>query len=94
VTGDDYARLGEFAAEPAHFIGNRAFMRMEANHCAALGFDPATRTFACTIYETRPEVCRELQNSSPACQAERLTKADLVLVTLRLSADGRARIAL
>jgi len=90
VTGDDYARLGEFAAEPAHFIGNRAFMRMEANHCASLGFDPASRKFACTIYDTRPEVCRDLQMSSPACQAERLEKVELVLVTLRLSADGRA----
>ena len=89
VTGDDYARLGEFAAEPAHFIGNRAFMRMEANHCASLGFDRASQKFACTIYDTRPEVCRDLQMSSPACHAERHEKVELILVTLRLSADGR-----
>ena len=83
VTGADYARLGEFAAERAHFIGNRAFMRMEANHCASLAFDPGSRKFACTIYDTRPEVCRELQLSSAECRAERLEKVELVLITLR-----------
>ena len=36
VTGDDWERLGAEAERVAHFIGNRAFMKMAGGHCAAL----------------------------------------------------------
>src|SRR3954468_16319270 len=36
VTGYDWTRLATDAGQLAHFIGNRAFMKMENGHCAAL----------------------------------------------------------
>jgi Fe-S-cluster containining protein len=65
----------------AHFIGNRAFMRMSEGHCAALKVRPtagAETTFFCTIYERRPEICRALARGSPECLGELETKADRV----------------
>jgi Fe-S-cluster containining protein len=83
VSGNDYARLGDFAEQFTLFIGNQAFMRMEQNRCSALEFNAETGRFACGVYERRPEACRDLLNDSPACAAERVAKAELVLVTLR-----------
>src|SRR5689334_7994445 len=78
VTGDDYERLGD-AASLVTFIGNQAFMRIERadgiGRCIALALD-ATGTFACTIYDRRPAVCRDLERGSPACEGERETKRD------------------
>jgi uncharacterized protein len=65
VTGDDHARMGDAADRLVDWIGNLAFMRLEAvngsalHKCAALAIDPELGTFACSIYETRPEVCRD-----------------------------------
>lgn len=78
VRGDDWSRLGERAEELAHFIGHHAFMRMRAGHCAALDVrrDAAGGTeFFCTIYENRPEICRDLGRGSPECLGELETKA-------------------
>ncbi|HYD85299.1 MAG TPA: YkgJ family cysteine cluster protein [Opitutus sp.] len=79
VTGEDWARLGEQAEAMAHFIGNRAFMRMAGGHCAALEVrrdaDGAADYF-CGIYERRPQVCRDLARGSPECAGERETKAE------------------
>lgn len=36
VTGFDWERLGDERERVAHFIGNRAYMRMEGGHCTAL----------------------------------------------------------
>ncbi|MEO6567446.1 MAG: YkgJ family cysteine cluster protein [Opitutaceae bacterium] len=74
VTGDDWSRLAADADRVAQFIGNRAFMRMQEGHCAALQIRRSTDEaveFFCTIYERRPQICRELQRGSPECAGER-----------------------
>jgi uncharacterized protein len=73
VTGDDYARLGEAAEQLVHFVGHRAYMRLAGGHCAALRVEPGGR-FVCTVYETRPNACRELERESPQCHGELFTK--------------------
>ncbi|HEX8796540.1 MAG TPA: YkgJ family cysteine cluster protein, partial [Polyangiaceae bacterium] len=69
VTGDDHERLGADAEGLVHFVGNRAYMRLADGHCAALRVEPSGR-FVCTVYETRPEVCRHLERGSPQCAGE------------------------
>lgn len=84
VRGDDWARLGDQAGELAHFIGRHAFMRMRDGHCAALEVrrDAAGRAeFFCTIYERRPEICRDLARGSPECLVEIEAKAAVVAQT-------------
>ena len=81
VTGDDHARLGDAAEDLVEWIGNEAFMKIErvtgAMHkCIALKVDAAAGTFACSIYETRPAVCRDLEQGSGACHGELATKSD------------------
>lgn len=90
MTGDDHARLGEDAERLVIFEENKAFMRLAdlapgVRGCAALAFDRATQTFACTIYERRPQVCRDLERGSPACEGELATKGPrrLLLITPR-----------
>jgi hypothetical protein len=56
--------------------------------CIALTVDRETGTFACSIYETRPQVCRDLARGSGACRGEIATKGDRpkrALVVLRAS---------
>lgn len=73
VSGDDHAALGDEADALTHFVGNRCFMRMREDHCAALRRDAEGR-FTCSIYGRRPAVCRELERGSPSCAAEREQK--------------------
>lgn len=77
VRGEDWSRLADAAERVAHFIGNRAFMRMAGGHCAALqvnrGVDGPS-VFFCTVYEHRPQVCRDLARGSPQCEADRASK--------------------
>jgi Fe-S-cluster containining protein len=78
VTGYDWTQLGDDADRLAHFIGNRAFMKMKGGHCAALRVtripgEPAK--FFCTVYDRRPEICRVLERGSPECLGELETKA-------------------
>lgn len=79
VSGEDWSRLGAEAGRVAHFIGHRAYLRMHDGHCAALETrrtpDGEPRYF-CTIYELRPQVCRDLARGSPQCEAERERKGD------------------
>lgn len=78
VTGADWERLGVGVEGVAHFIGHRAYMRMRGGHCAALEVRPAadgSREFFCTVYERRPQVCRDLARGSPECEGELLAKA-------------------
>src|SRR6187401_2664212 len=82
VTGDDHARLGDDAESLVTWIGNTAFMRLEhvgdAAHglrrCAALAIDPVLGMFACSIYERRPQVCRDLERGGSACRGELAAK--------------------
>jgi len=76
VTGDDYERLGESAASWTRFLGNRCFMRMVDGHCAALERDPATGHLLCSVYDRRPQICRDLERGSLACAADRLRSVD------------------
>lgn len=78
VWGDDWTRLGGAAERLAHFIGNAAYMRMRDGHCAALEIHVATdgaREYGCSIYERRPQICRDLERGSPECHGELATKA-------------------
>jgi Fe-S-cluster containining protein len=73
VTGADHARLA-----PAEQVAlttwteNRCFLRVEGGRCAALAVEGGR--FACTIYERRPQVCRDLARGGPACAHEHATK--------------------
>jgi len=82
VTGDDHQRLGERADDLVWFEANRAYMRMADGHCAALVVDAATGTLLCSIYETRPETCRDLLRGSGACLGEIHTKGERPLIAL------------
>ncbi|MFA6285774.1 MAG: hypothetical protein WC661_00215 [Opitutaceae bacterium] len=77
VTGGDWERLGVEAGRVAHFIGHRAYMKMTDGRCAALALRRTPEggpEFFCTIYEKRPQVCRDLARGSPECEGERDTK--------------------
>ena len=73
MTGDDYERLGAAVEELVRFVGNRAYMRLAGGHCAALRVEPEG-LFVCTVYETRPDACRNLERASSQCQGELFTK--------------------
>ena len=77
VSGDDHERLGDDAERLVVFLGNRAFMRIVRDggvgRCAALVVD-ASGTFTCSVYDRRPDVCRELERGSPSCEGERHAK--------------------
>lgn len=83
VTGDDWTRLGPDAERHAHFIGHRAFLRMHEGHCAALAIRPdpdrpGGARYVCTIYEHRPQICRDLARGSAECEGEIALKGDRV----------------
>jgi Fe-S-cluster containining protein len=84
VTGDDHARLAEHADELVRFDGNRAYMRMIDGHCAALRIEKKSRRLVCSVYESRPEVCRELARGSSACRGEIAEKHERPLIALRV----------
>jgi hypothetical protein len=81
--------MGELAPSFVEFIGNRAFMKMDDGHCAALRIDTnagASAPFTCDIYAVRPDACRDLLEGSPECEGEIATKGDRpkeALVALR-----------
>lgn len=82
VSGADWDRLGVDAERVAHFVGNRAYMQMSDGHCAALSIRPnaadGVREFFCTVYENRPQICRDLARGSAECEGELLSKAERV----------------
>jgi Fe-S-cluster containining protein len=81
VTGTDWTRLGDLAERVAYFADNRAFMRMVDGHCAALilrDTEDGGSEFFCSIYERRPQVCRDLARGSPECDGERALKGGRV----------------
>ncbi|ACB74259.1 conserved hypothetical protein [Opitutus terrae PB90-1] len=86
VTGRDWSRLGPGAEDEAHFVGNRVYMKMRDGHCGALGWRltaDGVPKFFCTVYERRPQLCRDLARGSPLCRGELATKADRVAAWLR-----------
>ena len=79
VTAHDVALLGPDATRLVQVIGRDAFMRMRDGHCAALEVRRAADgapEFFCTVYDRRPEICRELGRGSPECRADLEAKAD------------------
>lgn len=82
VTGADHARIGARVDELTHFEGNRCYMNMREGHCAALVIDRTTRQFVCSIYDLRPNTCRDLERGSPACRGEIHEKGERPLLTL------------
>jgi uncharacterized protein len=82
VEGADHSRIGLDAENLTHFDGNRCYMNMFEGHCAALVIDLNTRRFVCAIYETRPNICRDLARSSPPCQGEIHEKGERPLLLL------------
>lgn len=91
VTGPDWSRLGAEADRWAHFIGHRAFMKMRAGHCAALELRPMPKggtVFFCTLYERRPQICRDLDRGSPECLGEREAKSERVAAWKNAECDG------
>lgn len=79
VSGADYSRLGVNSERWITWQNNRAFMRMTGGHCAALTLQagPAGPQFFCSIYDRRPQSCRDLARGSPQCHADCTTKAPL-----------------
>jgi Fe-S-cluster containining protein len=69
VTGSCHQRLGDDAESLTQFFGNRCFMRMQDDHCAALHITAEGR-YVCSVYERRPEVCRTLERGGASCLAE------------------------
>jgi uncharacterized protein len=65
------------------FEGNRAYMQMADGHCRALSIETESGRFVCSVYETRPEVCRDLARGSGACRGELNAKAERPLSALR-----------
>lgn len=81
VTGGDWSRLGPIAEEVAHFVGHRVYMKMRDGHCGALDFHftaDGSLEFICTIYDHRPQLCRDLARGSPLCRGELAAKAGRV----------------
>ena len=83
VSGDDHARLGDAGDTLVRFEGNRAYMRMEDGHCAALQVardleadEGSAGRFVCSVYERRPEVCRNLARGGLSCRGEIAAKGD------------------
>ncbi len=83
VTGADHARLGDAADTLVRFEGNRAYLRMVDGRCAALLLEPRSGRFVCSVYPTRPEICRALERGSPECLGELAEKRDRPLLALR-----------
>jgi hypothetical protein len=51
-------------------VGNRCYMRLTNGHCEALSVELEATRFVCSVYLTRPELCRKLEPGSPECFAE------------------------
>lgn len=92
VFGLDWDRMDERAQTFTDHRGDRCFMRLEGGHCAALVIDPVAKTFKCSIYEQRPDVCRSLERGSGGCRADRHEKKERPLLAvealLRRPAEG------
>lgn len=79
LNGADWDRLGAEGQSLAHFVGNRAYMRMSGGACAALVQigQPGQVGYSttCRIFERRPQTCRDLGRGSKACAGEIWAKA-------------------
>jgi uncharacterized protein len=89
VYGADLARLTGEEEALLMRVGDRAFMRLEDGHCAALRVDVDRALWVCGIYARRPDVCRALERGSSSCKFEHDRKLDRPAVLLeRLRRPG------
>lgn len=82
VFGGDWDRMDEAAQAYVSFLGNRAYMRLEEGHCAALVLEPEGRRYVCAIYPVRPDVCRSLERGSGGCRGELHEKRERPLLAM------------
>lgn len=71
----DIERLGDRLDRYAHRIDGHYYLRMEEGRCVALAI--TRRGVACSIYDERPCVCRELARGSFECRAQLAEKEPL-----------------
>ncbi len=76
VFGIDLDRMDDVAQSHTHFIGNKCYMRLEEGHCSALQIDPIEKRLVCSIYASRPDVCRSLERGTGSCLGEFTAKAE------------------
>jgi len=70
LKGADHARLtAEEARRLTAFHGNLCYMKMVDGHCLALVKKGAE--WLCSIYERRPQLCRDYERGGPACVVDR-----------------------
>ena len=70
LKGADHARLApREQAELVQFVETRCYMKMEEGHCAALV--RVGNEWLCSIYERRPQLCRDYERGGPACAVDR-----------------------
>ena len=67
VFDDDLERLGPYAESMTHMLRGRRFMLAEQGHCIALR--QAGEHYLCSIYEHRPQLCRDFQRGCDTCQS-------------------------
>ena len=69
VTGEDHARLTtDERRELTIFHGIHCYMRMWQGHCAAL--EKHGDEWLCSVYERRPQLCRDYERGGPACAVD------------------------
>ena len=83
VSGDDYARLAGDAERLVLWVENRAYLRIEEGHCAALAIDPTTARFVCTVYASGGPRCVAASSEAPrSVRGESSAKRDRPLLAL------------
>ncbi len=82
VFGIDWERMDDRARSFTEAHENRVAMRMADGHCSALVVDPVERSYRCSIYEVRPDVCRSLERGSGGCRADRHEKRERPLLAV------------
>lgn len=71
---EDVARLAPGEAERLTFTTPEGtFMRLDEGHCGAL--DAGGGRFLCSIYDRRPQVCRDFGRGGAGCTEARLRTA-------------------
>ncbi|MDC3379182.1 YkgJ family cysteine cluster protein [Planctomycetota bacterium] len=67
MSGVDHARLTQNEQEQlTEFRGTRCFMKISGERCVNLQGD-----MRCSIYERRPQVCRDYEQGGEACAFDR-----------------------
>ena len=69
VIGTDHERMTQTDHALTVFRENKCFMRMEDGHCVALL--QVDGRYTCSIYERRPDMCRDFEAGDAACCYER-----------------------